>query len=237
MNDPRPTELTLPIEGMTCASCVNRIERFLRKTPGVEMASVNLATETATILYRPGIADRAALIDAVESAGYDVRASPTDEPGAAGRSIAEELTAADAGRAREARTTLLQAAASLAVAAVILVLMYAPQTTLSMTAIDRLVVLPATLIQFWAGGRFYRAAWRAARHGTTNMDTLVAVGTTAAWAYSAIVTLVPGPFVSAGIDPAGYFDSSTIIIGLVLLGRWLEARAKGRTTGAIRRLI
>jgi len=237
MNDPRPTELTLPIEGMTCASCVNRIERFLRKTPGVEMASVNLATETATILYRPGIADRAALIDAIESAGYDVRASPTDEPGAAGRSIAEELTAADAGRAREARTTLLQAAASLAVAAVILVLMYAPQTTLSMTAIDRLVVLPATLIQFWAGGRFYRAAWRAARHGTTNMDTLVAVGTTAAWAYSAIVTLVPGPFVSAGIDPAGYFDSSTIIIGLVLLGRWLEARAKGRTTGAIRRLI
>ena len=237
MNDPRPTELTLPIEGMTCASCVNRIERFLRKTPGVEMASVNLATETATILYRPGIADRAALIDAVESAGYDVRASPTDEPGAAGRSIAEELTAADADRAREARTTLLQAAASLAVAAVILVLMYAPQTTLSMTAIDRLVVLPATLIQFWAGGRFYRAAWRAGRHGTTNMDTLVAVGTTAAWAYSAIVTLVPGPFVSAGIDPAGYFDSSTIIIGLVLLGRWLEARAKGRTTGAIRRLI
>ncbi|MEA2619861.1 MAG: P-type Cu+ transporter, partial [Chloroflexota bacterium] len=237
MND-RPTiELTLPIEGMTCASCVNRIERFLRKTPGVEMASVNLATETATIRYRPGIADRAALVDAVGSAGYDVRASGADEPGAVGRSIAEELTSADADRAREARTTLLQAAASLAVAAVIMILMYAPQTTLSMTAIDRLVLLPATLIQFWAGGRFYRAAWRAARHGTTNMDTLVAVGTTAAWVYSGVVTLVPGPFVSAGIEPAGYFDSATIIIGLVLLGRWLEARAKGRTTGAIRRLI
>ncbi len=236
MNDPS-SELTLPIEGMTCASCVNRIERFLRKTPGVELASVNLATETATVRYRPEIADRAALVGAIESAGYDVRTTPTDEPGAAIRTIAEELTAADGDRAREARTTLLQAAASLAVAAVIMVLMYAPQATLSITAIDRIVLLPATIIQFWAGGRFYRAAWRAARHGAANMDSLVAVGTTAAWAYSAIVTFWPGPFVSAGIEPAGYFDSSTIIIGLVLLGRWLEARAKGRTTGAIRRLI
>ncbi len=122
MNDPS-SELTLPIEGMTCASCVNRIERFLRKTPGVEMASVNLATETATVRYRPEIADRAALVGAVESAGYDVRTTPTDEPGAAIRTIAEELTAADGDRAREARTTLLQAVASLAVAAVIMVLM------------------------------------------------------------------------------------------------------------------
>jgi Cu+-exporting ATPase len=93
------------------------------------------------------------------------------------------------------------------------------------------------LIQVWAGGRFYRAAWRALRHGTTNMDTLVVVGTTAAWGYSVVVTVLPGVVRSAGLEPATYFDSSAIIVGLILLGRWLESRAKRQTTSAIRRLI
>ena len=96
---------------------------------------------------------------------------------------------------------------------------------------------PATFIQFWAGGRFYRAAWRAGRHGSMTMDTLVAVGTTAAWSYSMVVTIWPEVVRDAGIEPVSYFDSATIIIGLVLLGRWLEGRAKGQTTGAIRRLV
>ena len=116
--------------------------------------------------------------------------------------------------------------------------MFAPQTTVPMTDLNRLVLIPATFVQFWAGGRFYRAAWRAARHGTMNMDTLVAVGTTAAWAYSVlVVTLWPELVDAAGIEPVTYFDSSTMIIGLVLLGRWLEARAKGRAAGAIHRLV
>ena len=96
--------------------------------------------------------------------------------------------------------------------------------------------MPATFVQVWAGRRFYRSAWRAARHGTSNMDTLVAIGTSAAWAYSVVLTLVPSVVEDAGLEPATYFDSAAIIIGLVLLGRWLEARAKGQTTGAIRRL-
>ena len=237
MSDPVPTaEMTLPIEGMTCASCVNRIERFLRKTPGVDEASVNLATETATVHYNPGLADRAALIGAIESAGYDVRpraAAPTD----ATPTLAEALAADDLERDRESRALLVRAVASIAVAALIMVMMFAPQATIGLVELNRLVLLPATFIQFWAGGRFYRAAWRAARHGTTNMDTLVAVGTTAAWAYSVVVTLWPEVVASAGIEPVTYFDSATIIIGLVLLGRWLESRAKSRTTGAIRGLI
>ena len=230
------TEMTLPIEGMTCASCVNRIERFLRKTPGVETASVNLATETATIQYRPDLADRDALVGAIESAGYDVRrrlASPSgDAP-----SLADAFSADDLVRARESRDLLVKAVASVAVAAAIMVVMFVPQTAVGLAELNRLVLLPATFIQVWAGGRFYRAAWRAARHGTTNMDTLVAVGTSAAWAYSVVVTLWPRVVESAGIEPVTYFDSATIIIGLVLLGRWLEARAKTRTTGAIRGLI
>ena len=116
--------------------------------------------------------------------------------------------------------------------------MFAPQTAVPMTDLNRLVLIPATFIQFWAGGRFYRAAWRAARHGTTNMDTLVAVGTTRCLGVQRAWSRIwPGLVESAGIEPVTYFDSSTIIIGLVLLGRWLEARAKGRTTGAIHRLV
>jgi Cu+-exporting ATPase len=96
---------------------------------------------------------------------------------------------------------------------------------------------PATLVQFWAGRRFYRAAWRAAIHGSTSMDTLVVVGTSAAWAFSVLVTFAPSVFRSAGIEPQTYFDSSTAIVGLVLAGRWMEARAKAQTVGAIKELL
>src|SRR4029078_1509172 len=118
----------------------------------------------------------------------------------------------------------------------IMALMFGP-TSLGMTQLNRLVLIPATLVQVWAGRRFYQPAWRAARHRTTNMDTLVAIGTSAAWGYSVVVTLWPALVMDAGIEPVTYFDSSTLIIGLVLLGRWLEARAKVRTAGAIRHLI
>ena len=103
--------------------------------------------------------------------------------------------------------------------------------------VNRLVLWPATFIQFWAGRRYYQAAWKSARHGGTNMSTLVAVGTSAAWGYSVFVTMYPEVIMRAGLPAETYFDSSTIIIGLILLGKWLETRAKGRTTGAIRRLV
>jgi P-type Cu+ transporter len=227
-------EIQLPIEGMTCASCVNRIERFLNKTPGVEVATVNLATEVATIRYLPDRAGRAELVGAIEAAGYDVR---PEAPAAAGRSLADEADAEAEIRAREERSLLVRSLASIGVALGIMALMLSPQTVLMGESLNLLVLGPATVIQVWAGSRFYRAAWRAIRHGATNMDTLVAVGTSAAWGYSTVVTLWPEVARSAGLDPVTYFDSSTIIIGLVLLGRWLEARAKSRTTGAIRRLI
>jgi Cu+-exporting ATPase len=228
-------EVQLPIEGMTCASCVNRIERFLRRTPGVEEATVNLATEVATIRYLPEVAGRAELVGAVEAAGYEVRPAL---PAAAGdRTLAEEADAEAADRAGEASRLLVSALVSLAVAAAIMVVMFWPAEALAMTTRNWIAFIPAALVQAWAGGRFYRVAWRAARHGTTNMDTLVVVGTSAAFAYSAIVTVWPATVTTAGLEPATYFDSAAIIIGLVLFGRWLEARAKARTAGAIRRLI
>ena len=230
-------EIVLPIEGMTCASCVNRIERFLNRTPGVEHAAVNLATERATVSIDPGIAGRDELVRAVEAAGYEVRPDRDQAAGTASMAVAAELTADDVERERAQRTTLIQAVAAIATALAIMLVMFVPQTAVGVETLNKVVLWPATLIQFWAGGRFYRAAWRAGRHGSMTMDTLVAVGTTAAWGYSMVVTLWPELVQSAGIEPVSYFDSSAIIIGLVLLGRWLEGRAKGRTTGAIRRLV
>ncbi len=229
-------EIQLPIEGMSCASCVNRIERYLRKTPGVAEANVNLATEVATIRYLPETAGLDELAKAIEAAGYEVRQLPQS----ADRSRASLIDDADAeaaGRAREQRALGLRVAVSLVVAAFAMFLMYAPNLPLTMEQTAWILIVPATFVQFWAGDRFYRAAYRSAIHLSTNMDTLVVVGTSAAWAYSVFVTLAPSVLQSAGIDPVAYFDSSTAIVGLILLGRWLEARAKAQTLGAVKALI
>lgn len=233
----QPIEIILPIEGMTCASCVNRIERFLKKTPGVEEAAVNLATERATVLVDPGTAGRDELVKAVEAAGYEVRAEAPAAAGATAAALDRELTEEDLERERAQRQTLRMSAVSIVASAAFMVLMFWPQTIVSMADINKAILLPATFIVAWAGSRFYRAAWRAGRHGGATMDTLVAVGTGAAWAYSAFVALWPDVVMRAGLMPETYFDSATIILGLILLGKWLEGRAKGRTTGAIRRLV
>ena len=234
-----PIEVVLPIEGMTCASCVNRIERFLRKTDGVQEASVNLATERATIRFLPSVTGRSELVGAIEAAGYEVRnvggaEAAADEGGVA---LVDEPTAEDLERGRERRELRIQSLVSLAVAAGIMLVMFWPWMPVAMEDLNKLVLWPATFVQFWAGGRFYRAAWRALRHRSATMDTLVAVGTSAAWGYSVFVTMYPDVVMRAGIRPDTYFDSSTIIVGLILLGRWLEARAKGQTVGAVKALI
>ncbi|MGA3056712.1 MAG: cation transporter, partial [Candidatus Limnocylindrales bacterium] len=183
-------EVQLPVEGMSCASCVNRIERFLRKTPGVAEASVNLATEVATVRYLPEVAGLDELVRAIEAAGYEVRHLPAAADGARSGLI-EEADAEAAERAHEQRSLGTAAAVALAVAAVTMALMYLPNVPLTMEQLAWVLIGPATIVQFWAGRRFYRAAWRAARHATTSMDTLVVVGTSAAWGYSVLVTFAP----------------------------------------------
>jgi Cu+-exporting ATPase len=228
-------EIQLPIEGMSCASCVNRIERYLRKTPGVAEASVNLATEIATIRYLPEVAGFDELARAIEAAGYEIRQTAQETETTHGLIDAADVESAE--RAREQRALALRAGVSIAVAAVAMLLMYLPSLPLTMEQMAWALILPATFVQFWGGARFYKAAFRSAVHFSTNMDTLVVVGTSVAWAYSVFVTFLPGVLRSAGIEPVPYFDSSTAIIGLILLGRWLEARAKGRTLGAVKALI
>ena len=244
MSEPiRPTEsihfadVSLPVAGMTCASCVHRIERQLRKTDGVVEANVNLATERASIRFDPSRIGRAELVGAVEAAGYDVRPELVASAGTSDVALGVATDAESLERARELRDLGIRAVVAIAIAAGIMALMFWPGRTLAMEDVNRLVLWPATFVQFWAGGTFLRAAWRAARHRDVNMNTLVAVGTTAAWSYSAVVTLWPELVKGAGIEPVSYFDSASIIVGLILAGRWLEARAKSQTAGAVRGLM
>jgi len=154
-SEPSTAQLALPVEGMTCASCVNRIERFLKRTPGVEDAVVNLATEVATIRYLPDRVGRSEIIGAIEDAGYDVRPVARAD-GAPVASEADEV-AVEAARARETREILVQAVVSITIAVGIMALMLLGRS-MPMEDLNRIAILPATFVQVWAGGRFYRAA-------------------------------------------------------------------------------
>ena len=228
-----PEELTLPVVGMTCASCVNRIERFLNRADGVAGANVNLATERATVRFDPAVIDRAQIVATIEAAGYEVGREASSATGSA-----EADSAAESERRAEAGTLLRQALASLAVGAVMMAIMFWPGgAPWPMVDINRWFLVPATIVQFVFGRRFLVAALRGARHGEANMNTLVAMGTMAAYGYSHFVTLLPDVVMSAGLGMETYFDSAAVIIGLILFGRWLEARAKGQAAGAVKALM
>jgi Cu+-exporting ATPase len=225
-------DLSLPIEGMTCASCSNRVQRFLSKTDGVIEANVNLATERAQVRFDPAVVGRDELVRAVEDAGYGVRAEVVAPDGAL-----DAAAAADAERrAMETRRLGLEAAAALIVGVAMMVGSLLLTPLIPPEQLNLLFLIPATLVQFGLGRRFYAAAGRAARHGSANMSTLVVLGTSAAWLYSTVVTIAPDLVSGALSQPMTYYDSAAVIIGLVLLGRWLEARAKAQTADAVRRL-
>jgi Cu+-exporting ATPase len=225
-----PQPLTFRVEGMTCASCVARVERALKRVPGVTDAQVNPATATATVTPAPEGVAVAALAQAVAEAGYTLR------PVAPGARAAEMETERERAAAHERAALRRKTAVALAVGAALMALTMLP-LPIPRDTLNWLMLLLATPVQLWAGAPFYRSAWAAARHGTANMSTLVAVGTSAAWLYSAAVTVAPHVFMHLGIMPEPYFETAVIIIALVLLGRLLEARARGQTTAAIRRLI
>src|SRR3954453_859442 len=233
LSDIPPIELSLPIEGMTCASCSNRVERFLRKTDGVLDANVNLATEQARVRFDPALVGRNELTHAVEAAGYNVRPDGVVDDS----DSLDAAAAADADRrAHETRRLGWEAATAIAVGLAMMAATLWLTPLISLEPLNFVLLIPATLVQFVLGRRFYVAAGRAARHGGANMSTLVVLGTSAAWLYSTAVTFFPGIVGAAGMEPMTYFDSAAVIIGLVLSGRWLEARAKAQTAGAVRRL-
>jgi len=227
-----PAELVLPVVGMTCASCVNRIERFLGRADGVTEASVNLATERATVHFDPGVIDRSGIVATIEAAGYEVGSAPI-----AGASTPDD-EALEHERERERRELLLTALASLGTGLAMMAVMFWPAgTPWPLEDVNRWLLIPATIVQFVFGRRFLVAALRSARHGEATMNTLVAIGTLAAYGYSVFIALMPDVAAAAGLGHETYFDSAAVIIGLVLLGRWLEARAKSRAAGAVKALM
>ena len=210
------------------------MEKTVQGLSGVVRAAVNLATERLTVTYLPGIITPAGIAKAVQDAGYRMLVA---EDGAA---PAEPGAAAEEERRRQVALIRLKFIVSLAVGAILMLMMLIPESWLSMQTQWYIMFALATPVQFWAGGQFYRGAWAALRHRTTDMNTLIAVGTSVAYLYSAAVTFFPGAFeraAGAGFEAAVYYDSAVIIIGLILLGRWLEARAKGQTSAAMRRLV
>ena len=209
LEQPR-TRVRLSLEGMTCASCATRIERKLNKLEGVE-ASVNYATERATVDYDPARAHVSDLIHAVEAAGY--------------RASIEARADADESRARALRTRLAVAAAL--TAPLVALAMLPP---LQFPRWEWLAFALATPVVLWAGWPFHRAAALNARHGLATMDTLISIGTLAAWAWS-VAALV------ALDDAHTYFEVGAVITTLILLGRFLEARARRRSSAAIRALL
>ncbi len=215
-------ELDIPVIGMTCASCVNRIERYLNKADGVTEATVNLATERATVRFDAAVINRTAIVNTIRDAGYDVReaTSATREHGD--------------GHADEQRRLLEQALAATGIGlAMMAVMLWPGGVPWPMERVNVWFLVPATVVQFVFGRRFLVAAAKGLPHGDLNMNTLVAMGTLAAYSYSVVVTLLP----DVGVRGETYFDSAAVIIGLILFGRWLEARAKGQAAGAVKALL
>jgi Cu+-exporting ATPase len=221
----------LPVRGMSCASCVEKVEHALSGVDGVLRASVNLASERATVEVL-ATTPVAALRRAVRDAGYE---APEVE-GEAAEDYEREA------RARELATLRRKLVTGTLLTIPILWgslhhmglhQIWIPEVLKSWFVQLAL----ATPVQFWAGWQFYRGAWAMARHRTTDMNTLIAVGTSAAYLYSVVATFAPQVFRAGGLEPEVYYETAAIIIVLILLGRFLEARAKGQTSEAIRKLM
>src|SRR5216683_1699465 len=230
------SEVMLPVTGMTCASCVRRVEKALGKVAGVQAASVNLATEKVTVMFDADVASVERMRAAVENAGYSLGEQPAELPTMTPSPVASVEDAHDLERQREVDDLKRKWTASLGAGLVMMALMYLP-LNIPMDVLAPVLLIVATLVQFWAGAPIYRAAWAAARHGSTNMHTLVAVGTTAAYGYSAFVTLWPRLTTEWGFPQHLYYETAVIIVALILMGRWLEARAKKQTGAAIKALM
>ena len=226
--------ITVPVEGMSCASCVLRVEKALKKVEGVSAATVNLATEQTTITFDRARVTMERLGKAVSEAGYSL-----------GKPIGEEGTEDGAGRynagLERLRTELVASVAlTLPVMAVSMLSMtswFHGVVPLSMKEINILLLLLTAPVLLFSGRRFFTGFWKTARHGTADMNTLVALGTGAAFLYSGVVALFPS-WLEGGAEPGTvYFDTAATIITLILLGRYLEVRARRRASDAIRGLL
>ena len=221
--------LDLPINGMHCAGCAGRIENALQGLAGMQQAQVNFATEKATVHFDPAALNRHAISRRIEEVGYSVPDTDLDDP------IDSERLA----RTVEIRDLSRKFIVSLALG---LPVMLGSMPALFPWTPDWLrqpyvLLVLTTPVQFWVGWSFYQGAWAALKQKSADMSTLVALGTSAAYLYSAAVTFLPQAFSRLGVGTHVYFDTAVMILALIILGRLLEARARGQTSEAIRKLM
>ena len=230
------TTVTLTLKGMSCASCAQRVETAIAQVPGVSRAQVNFAAEQAQVEY----SDRATSIEsiqaAVASAGYE--AAPQQD-----LTLREADAHAQAERHAQQRLLLRKVIVSSAVGATFVLGMLPDMLGITIPGWPMLLhnhwlqLAIATPVMFWCGQSFFVGAWKALTHRTATMDTLVAIGTGAAYLYSTVVTFFPTLLTAQGLAPTVYFEAAVVIIALLLLGRYLENRARGQTSEAIRQLM
>ena len=220
--------ISFPVTGMTCAACQARVQRALTAEPGVIDASVNLVTKSAAVRYDPAAVSPERLIEAVRATGYEAELPATDESSADATSRREDA------EEREARELAIKATVS--VVAGIVSMGISMLLMGNVLANYGLLGLTAAILA-WAGRDIYRRAWKAVRHRSADMNTLVALGTGSAFLYSVIATIAPNLFARNGIAPDVYYEAVIFIIGLVLAGRAIEARARRKTSEALRRLV
>ncbi|MEG3864765.1 MULTISPECIES: heavy metal translocating P-type ATPase [unclassified Microcoleus] len=227
---------TMKLRGMSCASCASNIEGAIRSVPGVETCNVNFGAEQASVTYNPSQTDVAAIQDAVDAAGYSALPMQDDV-------LAPEDDAERQARQSENQDLTRKVWVSGIISAVIVIGSLPAMTGLPIPLIPMwlhhpwLQLVLTTPVLFWAGRSFYINAWKALKRHTATMDTLVAIGTGAAYLYSLFPTFFPQWFISQGLKPDVYFEAASVIIALLLLGRLLENRAKGQTSEAIRSLM
>ena len=215
---------TFPILEMSCAACAARVDKTLNSLDGVVNATVNFAAATATVEYTPDVCTPEKMRDALRSAGYDMLTEAAD-------SAAEEVEQIHSAHYRALRRRTIWASVLSAVIMVLsMVLTGVPHA-------DLISWILATPVVFWIGRQFHINAWRQLKHYAANMDTLVALSTTVAYLFSVFNVLFPSFWISRGIEPHVYFESSSVIIAFILIGRTLEERAKANTSSSLRHLI
>jgi Cu+-exporting ATPase len=227
---------TLDIEGMTCASCAAAVEKSLSRAPGVQSALVNFATEKATVHYLPGQASQATLKEAVVNAGYGVVERAPDTSATDRQAEIDRQKAAAYAKLKR-RFWVAVGLALVIMPLSMLMLWPAMMERVNMHWLNYALLLLTLPVLLYSGREFYASAWNGFRHRSANMDTLIAVGTGAAFLYSLAATVIPGFFVRHGLMPEVYYDTTATIIALILLGKVLELRAKTQTSAAIRSLM
>ena len=223
-------KVVIPVTGMTCAACQSRVQRTLNKTAGVHDATVNLMMGSATVSYDPSVVQPDALVDTIRGTGYGAELPVPD------RNAFEEQAARDDAQTAEFADLRLKAIVSGVVGGIAMLVSMVGMSGGAMAPRDFTLLALTIAVMGWAGRHFYTRAWAAFRHHSADMNTLIAVGTGAAFIYSLIATIAPGFFTSRGLAPDVYYEAVIIIIALILTGNAFEARAKKETSSALRAL-